>query len=140
MPFTRYVITLFDPTQEPVDIGRIPDSFTSGYFVDRLMEKWSQSEVHYIPSDDRLNWYIPQLDSGDSDNDFSGTLDFQYKSISFGLAPNNTIAELTFWIVSTVASGNPVYLMKIIDVAVTGVLKITQQTTDEELFEFLKHR
>ena len=138
MTFIRFIITLFDPTEDEVDLESIPDTFTTEYFIGNLQERWSQSTVRHHPSSDRdLTWVIPQLDSGDVDNDFTGRLDMQDKSIVFGLVPPETVVEFLRWIMSIIPSGLPVYLMKLTGIEINSLLVITHVTKDQEIIHFV---
>ncbi len=131
-----YAVTLFDPTKEAIDFGEVPDSFTVEYFVEKFREKWTQGVIRN-PSE-YLLWSIPELDSGDEDNDFSGMLTYEDKGITFNLAPYPTVVKFVQWIRSIVSSENKVYLLKIPDLE--EKLEITQATNTAEIFDFLKHR
>ena len=131
-----YAITLYDPMARPVSYAEVPASFTVEYFVGKFQKKWQQGAIRY-PSD-YLMWFIPELDSADPDNKFSGLMGYQDKGISFHLVPHATVVEFVRWIRSIVPNENIVYLIKIPDLI--EILEITQTTEDEEIFGFLEHR
>ena len=133
-----YSVTLFNPTQDEFDMSVIPESFTSEYFVDNLLQQWPQSKVRNLPSEKYLNVFIPELDSGDPDNDFVVSFYFREKAIVFRLALYETIVEFVRWIISILPRGIPAYFLRISDINFAGLLHIIPETQEEDIMAFLE--
>lgn len=136
MSFAGYGICLYDPRKKPIDFSEVPTYYDKEYFIAKFREKWGDGNIDAHPKFNYLSWRIPELDSGDDENPFSGIFSYEDKGIGFGLALYPTITTFALWIRSIVLPENSVYFLKVSEFE---VLEIHTSTRPNEIHKFLDY-